>query len=215
VQKNKGQWYIHTKIPGQSQQQKFHKQARALPPSEVKENMWKAKVGKKHEVITITGKAPIEQPPTQTMTEEEAFELDWGITNKQQGDPAQLEEAITTGVTMAVSNGSLQDSKGLAAWTIKGKNQLHHIPGLGRTPGEPEDHSAYRSKLFGLWGIFQTIQKFIKDRNITMGHVWISCNGILALQQAQLCQPGDPAAPHYDLIVGFSTALPVPTFMYQ
>jgi len=138
-------------------------------------------VSTKHDIITVIGRAPIEQPQTLTMMEEDAFELDWGIINKQHSNLANLEEAITTGVAIAVSDGSFQDSNGLAAWTIKGRNQHHHILGSGQTLGKLDDHSTYRSKLFGLWGIFRTIQKFIQDHNITTGHVQIACDGLLAL----------------------------------
>jgi len=157
-------------------------------------------VSTKPNVIMVTGKAPIEQPLTSLTTAEDAFELDWGITNEQQGKLAQLEEAIKTGVVVAVSDGSFQDSKGSAAWTIEGRNQFHHIRGSGWTPGDPEDQSAYRSKLFGLWSIFRTIHKFVQDCNTTEGHVCIACDGLSALKQAQSIRPVDPATPHYDLI---------------
>ena len=64
----------------------------------------------KHKAITVMGRAPIEQFQTLTRMMEDNFDLTWGITNEQQGDPANLEEAIITGVAIAVSNGSFQDS---------------------------------------------------------------------------------------------------------
>jgi len=94
VKKDKGQWYIYTKIPSRSRQQRFHEEARALPANKVKDNMWRAKVSIKTNVITVIGKAPIEQHSISTTTEEDVTEVDWGITNIQQGDLTQLEEAI-------------------------------------------------------------------------------------------------------------------------
>jgi len=111
----------------------------------------------KHKVITVMGRAPIEQFQTPTRMIEEDFDLTWGITNEQLGDPANLEEAIIAGVVIAVSDGSFQDSNRLAAWTIEGRNQQHQILGSGRTPGEPDNQSAYQSELYRLWGIFRTI----------------------------------------------------------
>jgi len=194
VKKDKGQWYIYTKIPSQSRQQRFHEEARALLANEVKDNMWRVKVSIKTNVITVIGKAPIEQHSISTTTEEDATEVDWGITNVQQGDLTQLEEAIKKGVAVAVSDGSFQDSKGSAAWTIEGRNQAHRIRGSGRTPGDPEDQSAYRSELFGLWGIFRTIQKFIQDRNIIEGHVRIACDGFSA-ETSSINKTGGPSNP--------------------
>jgi len=110
---------------------------------EVADNMWRAQVSIKHEVFTVMGRAPIEQVQTLTQMMEEDFDLVWGITNEQQGNPANLEEAIITGVAIAVSDRSFQDSNSLAAWTIEGRNQEHCILGSRRTPGEPEDQSAY------------------------------------------------------------------------
>ncbi len=116
--------------------------------------MWRVQVSIKHEVITVMGRAPIEQVQTLTWMTGEDFDLVWGMTNEQQGNPANLEEAIITGVVIAVSNGSFQDNNGSAAWTIEGRNQEPCILGSRRTPGKPDDQSAYQSKLYGLWGIF-------------------------------------------------------------
>jgi len=61
VQKNRGQWYIYTKIPSQCCKQWFHETACLLPSVEVADNMWRAQVSIKHNVIIVMGRAPIEQ----------------------------------------------------------------------------------------------------------------------------------------------------------
>jgi len=125
--------------------------------------------------------APIEEPDLKASSKDNKFCTEWGVTQEIQGDLAQLEAAIKTGIAIVVSDGSLQDQNGSAAWTIKGNNQQHQIVGRGRTPGTPDNQSAYRSKLFGLWGILHALQKFTHDRHITQGHMHIACDGLLAL----------------------------------
>jgi len=61
------------------------------------------------------------------------------------------------------------------------------------------------------------IQQFARERNIQMGHIWIACDGLSALKQAQSQQPIDPDAPHYDLIGAIQTirqAIPV-QFLFE
>jgi len=146
------------------------------------------------------GRAPIDQDPVPKRTKEADFDQEWGITIDQQGNPGNLKEAIISGVAITVSDGLFQDSNGSAAWTIEGRNHNHRILGSGRTPEELDDQSAYRSKLFGLWGIFRMIQQFMQECNIQKGHVQIECDGLSALKQAQSWQPINPDAPHYNLI---------------
>ncbi len=162
--------------------------------------MWRVQVKTTNDTIIITRAAPIDEPQMQTMTKDNTFNWDWGIRQELQGNLAQIEEAIKTGAAKAVSDGPFQESNGSAAWTIEGKDNHHCLLGSGWTPGAPDNQSTYHSKLFGLWGIFHTLKRFIQDCNITMGHVHIAYDGLLALQQAQSTRLSDPAAQHYDLI---------------
>jgi len=109
---------------------------------EVTNNLWRVQVSIKNTVIMVMGRAPIDQDTVPKRTMVADFDHDWGITIDQQGNPANLEEAIISGVAITVSDRSFQDSNGSAAWTIEGRNHDHCILGSGRTPGELDDQSA-------------------------------------------------------------------------
>jgi len=92
---------------------------------EVTDNLWRVQVSIKNMVIMVMGRAPIDQDPVPKRMMEVDFDHDWGITIDQQGNPANLKEAIISGVAIAVSDRSFQGSNGLAAWTIEGRNHDH------------------------------------------------------------------------------------------
>jgi len=126
----------------------------------------------------------------------------WGIQHNIHGSREQLAEAICQGIAIAVSNGSFQDQQGAAA--VEGYDKNNRILGKGSTPGSATDQSAYRSELFGLWGIFKALQQFCQESNIQSRHIQVACNGLSTLHQAQSRKPVNPVAPHYN----FSTQQP-------
>jgi len=83
---------------------------------------------------------------------------------------------------------------------IKSEIKQHHILGHGRMPGTQADQSAYRSKLFGLWGIIATMQKIVLQHQLKAGRVLIACDGLTTLCQAQSKYPSNPNLAHYELI---------------
>jgi len=91
--------------------------------------------------------------------------------------------AVLSGTAFLVSDGSFKDRAGAAAWMIKGAMAANRIVGNGLTPGEPEDQSAYCSKLFSLWRIFASLQQLSDTNNIDHGHVLIVCDGQSALKK--------------------------------
>jgi len=71
---------------------------------------------------------------------------------------------------------------------------------VSQTPANEQDHSAYLSELFGLWGIMYSLHQFLKDHNIKEGKVTLPCNGLSALCKAQEQQMTEPNEVHYNLI---------------
>jgi len=88
----------------------------------------------------------------------------------------------------------------VAAWTIKGKTAENRLLGTGHTPGNLEDQSAYRSELFGLWGILASLKQLVDRHHLTQGQITIACDGLSALRKAQAKYPTEPEEVHYDLI---------------
>jgi len=82
--------------------------------------------------------------------------------------------------------------------------QQHTLSGVGQTPANEHDHSAYHSELFGLWGMY-SLHQFTKKHNIAEGKVTIACNGLLALHKAQGQQMTELNEVHYELITAIQT----------
>jgi len=90
----------------------------------------------------------------------------WGIQLETQGQEQRVVEAIQQGTTVAVSDGSFQDQAGLVAWTIKSDTKQHQIRGYGQTLGAAQDQTAYRSELFGIWGILIMLQQIMEPHQV-------------------------------------------------
>jgi len=81
-----------------------------------------------------------------------------------------------------------------------------NVPSSGvSTPGSATDQSAYRSELFGLWGIFHTLTQLTAKHNLQEGQITVACDGLSALQQAQHDNPTNPTLAHYDIIGAIQT----------
>jgi len=113
---------------------------------------------------------------------------------------AQVIQALSHGTAVAVSDGSFKDYAGAAAWTIEGDTAANRVVGTSLTPGNAADQSAYRSELFGLWGILASLKQMVENNNIAQGHITIACDGLSALKKAQSNYPTDPGEAHHDLI---------------
>jgi len=122
-----------------------------------------------------------------------------GVTILQQGDMMQLtyyqwprgrsEQRVLPGTTRISSMDHRRNHK-----------PTLHCQERQDTRGTTNDQSAYCSELFGLWGMLRMIQNFTKARQIKTGKITITCDGLLALQQAKSSHPTNLAAVHYGLI---------------
>jgi len=112
------------------------------PEGKAPHNYWKATGRNTDKTIILTGAAQL-NPPMNQQRQEDCLDQEWGISQEVHGDSDQLAKVITTGIAIAVSDRSFQDSHGSAAWTIEGQDKQDRILGKGRTPGAPEDQSAY------------------------------------------------------------------------
>jgi hypothetical protein len=68
----------------------------------------------------------------------------------------------------AVSDGSFKNGHGTAAWIVV-ISPTCTISGSSVAPGEPEDQSAYRSKLTGIYGIVLTICHLVTSLDASWG----------------------------------------------
>jgi len=199
------QWFCYTRAPSQRQTLIYHQTARLIAADNKPRHLQYAKVIMTKDTITVNRAADIkQQQPLQANHQQELF-YEWGIATETQGQEHIVVEAITNGYAVAVSNGSFQEQVGLAACTIESQTHHHRIRGQGRTPGTSNNQGAYRSELFGIWGILTTLQQIIKKHQIQKGGVLLACDRLTALKQAQVKYPVDPHAAHYDLIGAIRT----------
>lgn len=116
---------------------------------------------------------------------------------------ATILQAIRSGTCLAISDGSYDPttSTGAASMKIQGINGVNGISGQCATPGQPEDQSAYRSELTGMYFYTLTIWALCKLHTVHTGAVEFGCDGLSALNQ--LKDPSyttDPGQEHFDII---------------
>jgi hypothetical protein len=74
------------------------------------------------------------------------------------------------------------------------------IMGQCISPGNPDDQSAYRSELTGLYGILACMIWHLQQKYNVKGKITVGCDGLSALRQAQkLTDFINPNTPQYDL----------------
>ncbi len=164
--------------------QEYHKEGILREPPQQTEYLEQATVFETEHRIFVTGTDSMATETTASSTHE-GFLQEWQVQTEDIGNSSALAEAFKNGKAVAVSDGSYMNATGTATWTIEGQSAMDRIVGTGYTPGSTTDQSAYRSELFGLWGILFTVLRFTKDNDIAQGAVIIACDGLSALKQAQ------------------------------
>jgi len=175
-------WTTYAPIPLCRRMWLFNLQACSIKHNEVPRPLNRATVYAHGPAITLTGHRQID--PQAIGTENRPDQLFWDMWKYKEtleGQAEDLCEDIHQGLAVAVSDGSFQLGNGAAAWTIEGSLATNRIKGASRTPGSSNNQSAYRSKLFRLWGILYLLKCFTEAYHITQGQVLIACVGISAL----------------------------------
>ena len=93
-----------------------------------------------------------------------------------------IARAIQDSTALAITDGSYKDSRCTASLVIEGVDKAGCIRADNVVPGSPEDQSAYRSELSGLYGIVLAVSLVCKVHGVTGGQVEIGCHGLSALQ---------------------------------
>jgi hypothetical protein len=105
------------------------------------------------------------------------------VGNKDDG--RAVPTCIRNGSCLAISDGSFKDQHGTASWTVQGEDSFGALGSSLITPGNPEDQSACRSELAGLFlGIATIVDLLCQYYDITEGTVTIGCDGLQALLHA-------------------------------
>jgi hypothetical protein len=121
-------------------------------------------------------------------------------------DLAPIVRSLLLGSARAISDGSFKDKFGTSAFTII-DNQDTSILGLNVVPGHPDDQSAYRSELAGLFGIVLVVNRLCSWAKIESGGIEVGCDGLSALEKAFDTWPLEPTDPHFDMLSSLHTQI--------
>jgi len=123
---------------------------------------------------------------------------DWNMKLQTMGRLSDLKGDIQQGYGYIVSDGSFSQEAGAAAWIIEGRTASARIIGTMITPGNPTDHSSFRSELAGIYGALCTLEAL--DLGPTTQSCRVACDGKSALDRIQSTHPILPTEPHADLL---------------
>jgi len=156
---SENRWATYQPILLRRRTHTFSENARRLQREEVPTEVNRATVYLHGKTIILTGHGPIDTSQSeQGQVPSQHFWNMWKCEYTLEGKTEALRADIMDGKAVAVSDGSFQLGNGAAAWTIEGAMAQHRIKGTGQTPGSTNDQSAYRSELFGLWGILYSLK---------------------------------------------------------
>jgi len=108
----------------------------------------------------------------------------------------ELSKELSQGQGFAVSNGSFKEETSAAAWIIEGRDSQHCLNGQMYTPGQPNDHSSFQSKLAGILGVLHTLTFWAPHK--PQVPFKLACNRLLVIMHLQTQQPINPSEPHVD-----------------
>jgi hypothetical protein len=114
-----------------------------------------------------------------------------------------MAQALRNGTAIAVSDGSYKDSRGTAAFILEPSvhsDTTGRIVGVNSIPGEPEDHSSYRSEIGGVSGIVETVGILCAQYSIKSGAVEVGLDGDQAMKNIFGTWPLHPQQADYDLL---------------
>ena len=177
--------------PSRKAKLKYHS-ATHLTTSEIPPSACPAKVFKQGSLLALSGWAPAIKPPTHQATSSFSEyvkknvhpDAAWAVTRfiaSNADDGKAVAESIKNGCCVAISDGSFKDEFGTASWIVQGEDEFGSLEGSLVTPGNPEDQSAYRSELAGLYGIAAIVNLLCQYHKITEGSITIGCDGLQAL----------------------------------
>ncbi len=195
------EWTTFTPLPSRRRTRSFLDKATPTTLHAMPKPLYRATTYHHGNIGTITGYGPMKSEPINPTPDpfNQVWQR-WQCESTLEGSVDNLIQAIQSGKAVAVSDGSFRDQMGAAAWTIEATTAEHQLLSTGHTPGNPEDQSAYRSELFGLWGILASLRQLSSDHNIHQGQVTIACDGLSALKKARVDWPTEPGEAHHDLI---------------
>ena len=118
-------------------------------------------------------------------------------------DEASLVSAIRDGTAIAIADGSFDPflRRGAAGFCVTTGSGRLGIYAAHATPGNAEDHCAFRSELSGILGTLFLCQGLCQIHAIISGSILVGCDNLLAGQHGiEYQRPPQPSQQHFDLL---------------
>jgi len=123
----------------------------------------------------------------------------WNLKIELIGSDQIIWVVIQMGKALAALDGSFQEQCRACTWIIEGKNSTDQIMGTMTIPGSQGDHSSFRSKVAGLYGLLLMVWYLLKDNPI-QGSIMVACNGKSVLDRLISKKTINPFVAHMDLL---------------
>jgi len=195
----------HGIIPRRSRAQAFHTHGEATQDHPAWANTQIATVRTQGDKVILTGMGKF--LPSHPLLTQRWFQnmaaltlgVMWNLQLRHSGSMEHLQQAIGSAKALAVSNGLYQNNCGACTWIIEGETADDCIEGSMQTPGQPGDHSSFRSEVAGIYGTLLTLWYFSQEYPVT-GTITLACDGQSVLDRLQSTKTIDPFAAHVDLL---------------
>jgi hypothetical protein len=130
----------------------------------------------------------------------DSWVLEGTTISKSQGQ--SVANAVRTGKTFGVTDGSFKDGWGMASAIIVGDSD-DHIRLDVVVPGRPEDQCPFRSEAAGIYAVCRVVQAICEEAGVETGSMVVACDGLSPIKR---CQIKDDRAcvqdNHFDLVSG-------------
>ena len=192
--KGNGRWEFfqcHNRRSTRGHRRRFLRGGESMPPADLQPTRV-TRDSRNRDAIYYSGSSPVSLPPPvlppTTVIERirsRPPSQSWANRKVATDDNAlYVAQAIRDGDAIAVSDGSYKQERGTAAFTIRGKTEIHPVTGVNMVPGYYADHQSYRAELSGLYGVVCTVEDICLQHKITDGCIEIGCDGEQAVYKA-------------------------------
>lgn len=111
-----------------------------------------------------------------------------------------IAQALTDGTAVAVSDGSLKNGLGTAAFTIESSTYENRVHGVNKVPGPIGDGDSYRCELAGLYSIVVIVTTIARYYHLPHGKCTIACDNESSLKVFLPDFCPNPKGASYDLV---------------
>ena len=111
-----------------------------------------------------------------------------------------LADCIRAGTAVGVSDGSLKDGFGTAAYVLEGASQHNRLRGVNKVPGPICEGDSHRCELAGIYGILTVVECICEHHEILSGRIHLACDNQSAVNNLDADALLHPGQANFDLV---------------